>query len=1478
MASRVFLEALQSKLKGGNARSIHLNALPGRLATRFDIENLNLIEAGLSERFLNILLSKAHFEFKITFDKIDLNLLADEMHKKLGLVSKRLNSILIENEDYYKEHGTKTLAFGYPILIRRSTKDPEKIIKAPLFIWSLEAIKSKTKVNEWSIVRNMTPGADGKLIENDIHPVSLNEVLLSFIKGEDGISLPGFTDDALEDSVIDKQELLDACIDVLNAINTGNTVPLEVLAEKFKSPVNPLPDATELKSFANNNAYIHFGGVLGLFRAQKESIINDITRLLDRVDQFEFDNLQIDFTPDSQFSAVRTDPSQQSIISSLGTNANQIIQGPPGTGKSQSLTALITNALANDLKCLVVCEKKTALEVIKQNLDRTSKQLGSMVAVIDNVNDDREAIVDSVRDRQIEQLPLMSKQYSKTHYDLLKGALAKTADEINTGHKALDQIVYGGQSWSQLVGRFMKVRKRFQSVPLNTLLSKQDFSFVKNHDELNELLPILSRAENLYGQNVKADEVFKVLSDPLFASPVGEARNRVDAFVQNTSSRIKGIREYVDNSTKSVTDWLDKDFKLFPSNLREELNSFISFWTGDDLTDLQIPGKFQIESKLEEIRLELSDLFQNALDLRERYKKLLEQHYHDYNQDIKQAIGEYLTFVDSNASQFGTEFFKNSSGAKLKTNLLSIVSKRQKTIKANRLDLRSRIHGVKIVHQKFAYIDHSYNDHSEVQDLHEYVRNVHQLHERTNSWFSKCPETIQSFLELTSPGNLHPEYKNLNGEVQQLFATVQNRIESLGYQLDQKLIAELKNLDTLLTEVPKMQKVIDQASGMFNAVREFHTSRRNAHRKLEDHFVKINCDQEGEIVSTHLPKHNSYPKALDNCNNLEADIEKLTSSLPAFRDYHEWRNFYLSLDDKGKKLIEQLRENKIEDWKFSFECWYLHILLSGNEPDNLPKSDTKIHDFKEQKENFGAAQVSSAGVKWVERQMDSVRRFKKSGQTINGLFNKKGSKGNRRNSLRTILRTDFQLFTDFFPVILLNPSVCSSIIPLEEGIFDIVIFDEASQLRLEDTFPALIRGKSKIVSGDKHQMAPSSYFEGSGAVLDPLEGDDIELEEDEDVRSNLQKDVAHRNLADSESLLAYAEDKGFIQSYLDVHYRSQHPFLIDFSNHAFYGKRLIPIPCKVDYKPIEFIQVDGIYEGQTNKQEALRVVELLRNEIKPTADGTFPSVGVATFNIYQRNLIIEEIASLRQTDPMFDQKMAGFGDSFFVKNLENIQGDERDIIILSTTFGRKVDGSFTQNFGPIIQGKGHRMLNVIVTRAKYHVYVCTSFPTEKVAEYPQLIQKNKNRGRGVLYAYLAYAKAVSDRNDEVRESILGLLGRHCTESFNNLHHTNDGLSESPFEQEVYERLVEKIGADRVIQQYSVGGFRIDMVVLPQNSGEKMLAIECDGAKYHSSPEAYAWDVFRQEQLEKYGFRFHRIWSTKWWDDAGSELAGLLKNT
>ena len=209
---------------------------------------------------------------------------------------------------------------------------------------------------------------------------------------------------------------------------------------------------------------------------------------------------------------------------------------------------------------------------------------------------------------------------------------------------------------------------------------------------------------------------------------------------------------------------------------------------------------------------------------------------------------------------------------------------------------------------------------------------------------------------------------------------------------------------------------------------------------------------------------------------------------------------------------------------------------------------------------------------------------------------------------------------------------------------------------------------------------------------------------------------------------------------------------------------------------------------------------------------------------------------------------------------------------MSTTFGKTAEGNFRQNFGPLNRAKGYKLLNVIITRAKFQLYLCTSIPPEYYQRYSEEIIANGNKGKAIFYSYLSYAKAIEENNESSCLSILSLLKSKCDEEY---IHVN-GSFESPFEEEVYEYLSSYIDPKRVKIQYECGGFRIDMVVIPNNSDSKLIAIECDGAAYHSSSEAYSSDLFRQKQLEENGFLFYRIWSTNWWENPELETKRLVE--
>src|SRR5690606_36409325 len=494
---------------------------------------------------------------------------------------------------------------------------------------------------------------------------------------------------------------------------------------------------------------------------------------------------------------------------------------------------------------------------------------------------------------------------------------------------------------------------------------------------------------------------------------------------------------------------------------------------------------------------------------------------------------------------------------------------------------------------------------------------------------------------------------------------------------------------------------------------------------------------------------------------------------------------------------------------------------------------------------------------------DAVKKFETAHKdlTVANLYNKRRSEKHSRLSLRQIAQKDIDLFTSFFPIILTTPDACCNLFQGRNFYFDNVVFDEASQLKLEDNLPAMLKGKNVIVAGDEHQMPPSNYF---SKVFDGTLEDEDDLE-DENQTINFKNSVLN-----IESLLDFALEFKFDKNHLDFHYRSKHPYLIDFSNHAFYNSRLKPLPALESKKPIEFIEVNGVFQDYTNEEEANAVIEILE-KIEPKTDGRYPSVGIATFNITQRNYIKRKIIQKQNEteNEEFRKKITALESSgLFIKNLENIQGDERDIIIISTTYGRKKDGKFIQSIGPINHTKGYKLLNVIITRAKEKIYICNSIPAEFYTQYKEALEQEKsNHRRAVFYAYLAYCKAVSEENENQRQEILKELSR-----FNAPHIVNKDASDNQFKSYIFRILKDRKPEANLTKEFKFGGYTVDILIEKENA--QPIAVECMSKENYDDDLGYLEDIHKAKILEKAGFKYVRIWSQNCWQNLNAELQKL----
>lgn len=422
------------------------------------------------------------------------------------------------------------------------------------------------------------------------------------------------------------------------------------------------------------------------------------------------------------------------------------------------------------------------------------------------------------------------------------------------------------------------------------------------------------------------------------------------------------------------------------------------------------------------------------------------------------------------------------------------------------------------------------------------------------------------------------------------------------------------------------------------------------------------------------------------------------------------------------------------------------------------------------------------------------------------------------------------------PCFLMSPLSVAQFLKPGGMTFDLLIIDEASQVRPEEALGAVARARQIVVVGDPNQLPPTAFFDRS----------DLSDQDDDDDADPL----------DLESILDLALSGFRPARELRWHYRSKHESLIAYSNAEFYNGNMIVFPSAEPSRPdrgVRYVHVDGQYASRSNQKEASAVVaaardfmhkELTRRETAPR------SLGIVALNQIQRDLIFDELERAVATDVRCQEytgRFEGTLEPWFVKNLENVQGDERDVIFISTVFGPDAKGVVQQRFGPINGAAGHRRLNVLFTRAKEQVLVFSSMRAEDLR-----VDGRSSWGLRALKGFLSFA--AMGRVDP---------GKTTGRSY-----------DSDFEAWVAERLARH--GYEAVPQVGVAGYFLDLGIRHADFPHGYLCgIECDGAAYHSARSARDRDRLRQEVLEGQGWKLLRIWSTDWFQDPDRELKRIV---
>jgi very-short-patch-repair endonuclease len=431
--------------------------------------------------------------------------------------------------------------------------------------------------------------------------------------------------------------------------------------------------------------------------------------------------------------------------------------------------------------------------------------------------------------------------------------------------------------------------------------------------------------------------------------------------------------------------------------------------------------------------------------------------------------------------------------------------------------------------------------------------------------------------------------------------------------------------------------------------------------------------------------------------------------------------------------------------------------------------------------------------------------------------------------LRELMKSIPNALAKLTPCLLMSPLSIAQYLAADASAFDVVVFDEASQIPVWDAIGAMARGRQVVMVGDPKQLPPTAFFDRTESSSD-----------EEDVEGDL------------ESILDECMGANLPTINLAWHYRSRNESLIAFSNHRYYGGGLVTFPSPVtEDRAVSFHHVGGVYEkggARINKTEAKALVADIVVKLKsPGFRESKLTIGVVTFNTEQMNLIEDLLDEERRKDPTLESYFSEMElEPLFVKNLESVQGDERDIIYFSITYGPDLTGVVSMNFGPMNRDGGERRLNVAITRARHELRVFSSLNSEQFD-----LSRTQAAGVRDLKHFLEFAERGPRALAEANKGSLGGF-------------------ESPFEEAVADALAGK--GWRVHTQIGASSFRVDLgVVHPDAPGTYLCGVECDGATYHRSATARDRDMLREQVLRGLGWEIVRIWSTDWWIDKAGTL-------
>jgi len=1360
-----------------------------------------------------------------------------EMQKTLSCLREKAKTA---NE----EHGVNMLYLSFGFLKWTEPDDSGAVFNSPLIL-----------VPATLTVKSVSSPYILSILEDEI---VINPTLCYKLEHDFGINLPAFDEDA------DVQLYLENVTGLVakNSWKVDFGVGLSLL---------PFHEITVYNDWIRHEEAIRQSPVI-------KAICGDTTacdKIPEEITGFDFDSQQ---KPGETFQVVDADSSQQETLLCAKKGISFVLQGPPGTGKSQTITNIISECLAEGKKVLFVSEKTAALETVHARL--ANARLDDFCLFLHSRKANKRTVLGQLN--AMLKMASQKAQLKEESYQKLE-ALQTDRDKLNAYvHQLHIKISPLGKSIFEANGI------------LAHLASYPDVVFaVENMGEItrkqyNRKLYLLGQFSNTMGK-MSEDYSDNPWKGAIIPTVTNEMRHTID---ETVSSLVPKVIQ-ADQRTREICDSLSLQWEKSYAALKKLLPVLdvakqspgipLSWIAGNEITPLFDEAskyerwKVQFLQKQNELETQYQTILLNDKSITDLEVKSLTD-----SGSIQNAIINIESFISgkpysnwdlANArlfSLFNEAKEKSAKMNELRAKILSTFESEIFGIDFNgiydryitdytsfwKLFKKSYISDKKMIQVHYKTFVNEVTDEMVLSTVVK-LREIWEF----NKWFSDNQSELVTFF-----GNLYKAEKTDFNLIESGFTAFKALNKSYSLLIDMQEIAEI--VEQKENELAKHFQVLYKGMNTdWNNVRKSLTWAANFRRQAQTNHLNYSFIE--EVCSK--------PETAKNCETFSKEIRKIIGNMdseiqwfsslfdtkepiqslemPALQDKLERckNNLYL-LDEwiEFRDVKENCREAGLDDYiskinelsvdknkiipifiKRFFQLWLEAVLPQFPAVLNFkrPIHESTIDEFSE----LDKLRMDIAKEIIKSRLINNLPHIDRLANGVDeiGILVREINKQRHTMPVRKLFREIPHLLLTLKPCILMSPLAVGRFLDADGYRFDTVIFDEASQIATEHAIGAILRGKQVIIAGDSKQLSPSNLFTAS------LSDEEVEADDN----TNAFKSILNEAHALPERNLLW-------------HYRSRHEHLFAFSNARFYNNRLITFPSntgKAKAYGVEYIFVkEGFYDydgKQGNVPEAKKVAELVFEHFREQPNR---SLGVIALDKAQKQAIDAEIHSMRiknrKCEPFFNEEIQ---EPFFIKTLDNVQGDERDSIILSIGYAKDTTGALRMNFESLSKSDGERRLNVAITRAQWNVKLVGSI-------MPGDIDRDKisSGGTKLLLDYIGFAVNGADALVQITAE-------------------NDFTqNDSPFEEVIY-NFLDRNGY-KVVTQVGCSGYRIDMAIKhPALNEIYVLGIECDGATYHSARTACERDRLRREALKNNGWNMYRIWSTDWVKDPITEGNRLI---